>query len=114
MNWYLDSWKKFATFGGRSRRKEFWIFLLGNMAISYILQLICGKLGMVGMVVQCVWALAYLIPSIAVAIRRMHDTGKSGWWTLINLVPFIGSIWFIVLTAKDSEQGSNQYGACPK
>ncbi|HCC50725.1 MAG TPA: DUF805 domain-containing protein [Porphyromonadaceae bacterium] len=114
MNFYVDAWKKFATFGGRSRRKEFWFFLLINGAIGYLLGLITGSLGMAGMIIQAVFGLAILVPAIAVSIRRLHDIGKSGWWVFINCVPLIGSIWFIVLVAKDSVPGKNQWGNCPK
>jgi uncharacterized membrane protein YhaH (DUF805 family) len=114
MNFYLDAWKKFATFSGRSRRKEFWIFWLVNSAVSYLLQLITGNLGLAGTIILGVFGLAILIPSLAVAIRRMHDIGKSGWWLCVNMIPLAGSIWYIVLAAKDSEPGSNQWGVCPK
>ena len=114
MNFYVDCWKKFATFSGRSRRKEFWLFWLINVAINYGLQLIAVPLGTIGMVIVLLFSLAILVPSLAVAARRMHDIGKSGWWVLINLVPLIGSIWFIVLAAKDSVAGSNKWGDCPK
>ena len=114
MNYYVDAWKKFATFSGRSRRKEFWIFLLINALVSGLLQQVTGRLGMVGMIIIGAFGLAIIIPMIAVSIRRMHDIGRSGWWTCINMVPLIGSIWFIVLAAKDSEAGSNQWGSCPK
>ena len=114
LEFYLDSWKKFANFGDRSRRKEFWVFWLINCAINFILQFITGPLGIVGTIVMVIFGLAIIVPAFAVAIRRMHDIGKSGWWTLINLVPLIGTVWFIVLAAKDSEPGSNRWGACPK
>ena len=114
MNFYVDAWKKFADFNGRARRKEFWIFLLINMAVMYGLQFIAVHLGIVGTIILGVFGLAILVPSIAVSIRRMHDIGKSGWWVLVNLIPLIGSIWFIILGAKDSVPGSNEWGACPK
>lgn len=114
MNFYVDAWKKFATFSGRSRRKEFWMFLLINVAINYALSLIAGKLGSAGQIITSVFSLAILVPSIAVGIRRMHDIGKSGKWVLINLIPLIGTIWFLILGAKDGEVNSNQWGASPK
>ena len=114
MNFYLDVWKKFADFGGRSRRKEFWLFWLINMAINFVLSFLTAKLGVVGTIITGIFGLAILVPSLAVAIRRMHDIGKSGWWICINFVPLIGTIWYIVLAAKDSEAGNNQWGAYPK
>jgi len=110
MNFYVDAWKRFAEFGGRSRRKEFWFFALGNGVINYILGFIPGF----GWILSLIFGLAILIPGLAVGIRRMHDIGKSGWWLLINLIPLAGTIWFIVLAAKDSEPGGNKWGACPK
>ena len=114
MNFYVDAWKKFADFGGRSRRKEFWMFWLINMVINWVLTLLTAKLGIVGTIFTGVFGLAILVPSLAVAIRRMHDIGKSGWWICINFIPIIGTIWYIILAAKDSEVNSNQWGACPK
>lgn len=114
MNFYVDAWKKFADFKGRSRRKEFWLFWLINSMISGLLQQVTGSLGIAGTIILVVFGLAIILPMIAVGIRRMHDINKSGWWVLINLVPLIGSIWFIVLAIKDSEPQSNQWGPCPK
>ena len=114
MNFYLDAWKKYANFGGRSRRKEFWIFALVNMVISWALAFITGSLGVVGTIVIYGFSLAIFVPGIAVSIRRMHDIGKSGWWLCVNFVPVIGSLWFIMLAAKDSQEGDNQWGAYPK
>ena len=114
MNFYVDAWKKFADFNGRARRKEFWIFWLINMAVMYLLQFIAVKIGVVGSIIVGVCGLAIIVPSVAVAIRRMHDIGKSGWWVLVNLIPLIGSLWFLILGIKDSEPGSNEWGTCPK
>jgi uncharacterized membrane protein YhaH (DUF805 family) len=61
-----------------------------------------------------IYAFATLVPSLACAVRRLHDTNKSGWWILISLVPIIGGVWLIVLLATDSNQGDNQYGPNPK
>ena len=114
LNFYVDALKKFITFTGRSRRKEFWFFWLINMVISWLISLITGSLGIVGLIFSGLFSLAILLPSLAVAIRRMHDIGKSGWWICINLIPLVGTIWYIVLAAKDSDAGSNQWGDYPK
>ena len=85
MNWYLDVLKKYAVFSGRARRKEYWFFVLFNIVISLVLGLIDGVIGSasaetgVGLL-GGIYALAILIPTIAVAVRRLHDTGRSGWW----------------------------------
>ena len=114
MNFYLDAWKKYATFGGRSRRKEFWFFVLVNMVISLVLGAITGSLESVGTIILYGFSLAIFVPGIAVSVRRLHDIGKSGWWLCVNFVPVIGSLWFIMLVAKDSQEGDNQWGAYPK
>ena len=119
MNWYLDVLKKYSEFSGRARRKEYWIFLLFNIAISIVLAIIDGAtgtfseemgLGLLG----GVYALGVLLPSIAVSVRRLHDTDRSGWWLLIGVIPVLGAIVLIVFMALDSNPGENQYGANPK
>ena len=119
MNWYLEVLKKYSVFSGRARRKEYWIFLLFNIAISIVLAIIDGAtgtfseemgLGLLG----GVYALAVLLPSIAVSVRRLHDTDRSGWWLLIAVIPILGAIVLLVFMALDSNPGENQYGANPK
>ena len=83
MNGYLDVLKKYAVFEGRADRKEFWIFWLFNFVIGMILGIIGKVIGMGGFL-SGIYTLAVLIPVIAVTIRRLHDTGRSGWWILIS------------------------------
>ena len=78
-----------------------------------VLAVLGAIIGKLFMYVYYAYVLAILVPSIAVSIRRMHDIGRSGWWVLISLVPFIGSIWYIVLAALPSQLGPNQYGPNP-
>ncbi|MFQ9616462.1 MAG: DUF805 domain-containing protein [Clostridium butyricum] len=110
MNYYLDVLKKYATFSGRARRKEYWMFVLINaivvMAISLI-EYAAGTNGIIGYI----YGLALIIPMIAVTVRRLHDIGKSGFWYFICLIPLIGSIWLLVLLCTDSQPGQNQFGA---
>lgn len=119
MNWYLEVLKKYAVFSGRARRKEYWFFVLFNIIISIVLAVIDGVTGSfspeagVGLL-GGIYTLAVLIPSIAVSVRRLHDTGRSGWWLLIALVPLIGAIVLLVFMVQDSKPGQNQYGANPK
>jgi uncharacterized membrane protein YhaH (DUF805 family) len=114
MNWYLDVLKnKYATFDGRARRKEYWMFFLVNLIISLVLGFIEGIFGGPGLL-GLLYSLAVLIPSIAVTVRRLHDTGRSGWWILIGLIPVIGWIVLLVFMLMDSQPGSNQYGPNPK
>lgn len=119
MNWYLEVLKKYAVFSGRARRKEYWFFVLFNIIISIVLAVIDGVTGSfspeAGMgLLGGIYTLAVLIPSIAVSVRRLHDTERSGWWLLIALVPLIGAIVLLVFMVQDSKPGQNQYGANPK
>src|SRR4030095_12645452 len=97
MNWYLEVWKKFAVFQGRSRRKEYWLFALFNVLAIAVLTLIDTMIGTFNMqagvgVLSGVYCIAVLLPSLAVGVRRLHDIGKSGWWLLLGLVPLVGGI----------------------
>jgi uncharacterized membrane protein YhaH (DUF805 family) len=119
MNWYLEVLKKYADFNGRARRKEYWMFFLFNVIISIALLIVDGILGTSAVpgtigLLGVVYLLALLIPGIAVAIRRLHDTGRSGWWILIGLVPFVGGIILIVFLVQDGTPGENQFGKNPK
>jgi uncharacterized membrane protein YhaH (DUF805 family) len=113
LNWYLDGLKQYAVFSGRARRKAYWMFLLFNIIISVVLGVLEGLVGGPG-VLGGLYSLAIVIPSLAVSVRRLHDTGRSGWWLLLCLIPLIGSIVLIVFMAQDSQPGSNQYGPNPK
>lgn len=113
MNWYIDVLKKYAVFNGRARRKEYWMFVLFNLIIAFVLGFIEGLAGGPG-VVGLIYSLAVLIPGIAVSVRRLHDTDRSGWWLLIALVPLIGAIVLLVFMVQDSNPGENQYGSNPK
>jgi uncharacterized membrane protein YhaH (DUF805 family) len=117
MNWYLDVLRKYAVFGGRARRKEYWMFVLFNFIISFVLGLIDGFLGMADSGIGPLgglYTLAVLIPTIAVGVRRLHDTGRSGWWLLIALIPFLGWLVLLFFFVQDSQAGSNEYGPNPK
>ncbi len=113
MNWYLAVLKNYAGFSGRARRKEYWTFVLFNV-IFFIVALILDYLvGTIALFI-ILYALAVLIPGLAVLVRRLHDVGKSGWWYFISLVPIIGGIWLLVLLFTDSIPGENEYGPNPK
>jgi len=119
LSWYLEVLKKYAVFDGRSRRSEYWYFVLFNFLISTALTLVdlgigaYNKKANVGLL-STIYGLAILIPSIAVGIRRLHDTNRSGWWLLIALIPIVGTIVLIYFLVLDSDAGENQYGANPK
>ena len=99
MNWYLQVLKKYAVFSGRAGRKEYWYFFLFNAIIGFVLGLIENLAGIVSelgySVLILIYSLAILLPSLGVAIRRLHDTGRSSWRLLLGLIPAIGS--FIML-----------------
>ena len=119
MNWYLEVLKKYAVFSGRARRKEYWFFVLFNLIISLVLTFIDSALGTLNEetgygLLSGVYSLAVLIPSLAVAVRRLHDTGRTGWWLLIGLIPLIGLIVLLIFFVQDSKPGDNEYGPNPK
>ena len=119
MNWYLEVLKKYAVFSGRARRKEYWYFSLFNLLITIVLAVIDGMTGTLiaeANIGLCggIYALAILIPFLAVSVRRLHDTDRSGWWLLIALIPLIGAIVILVFMVQDSKPNENQYGSNPK
>ena len=117
-------WTKYAIFKGRSRRSEYWwiqLFLvLTNLAVAAIdLALMDGDVERFianggGGIVGLVWILVTIVPALAVLVRRLHDTGKSGWWALIGFVPIVGAIILLVFTVLDSEVAENKHGPYPK
>jgi uncharacterized membrane protein YhaH (DUF805 family) len=118
MDWYLMAWQKYAQFSGRSRRKEYWMFTLIHTALYIVLwgSAILAKPSWLSLplaLICLLYALAAVVPGIACTVRRLHDTGRSGWWILLSFVPLIG-LAVVVLLALDSEPGPNQYGPSPK
>ena len=117
-------WSRFADFKGRSRRSEYWyvqLFLVvTNLAVAGIdLALMDGDLDRFianggGGIVGLIWIFATIVPALAVLIRRLHDTGRTGLWALVGFVPFVGAIVLLVFTVSDSSNGENKYGTSPK
>ncbi len=105
MNYYMAVLKNYAGFEGRARRSEYWYFFLINLVISAVLNTVGSAIGFE--LLGGIYSLGVLVPSIAVAIRRMHDVGKSGWYCLIP-------IYNLILAATEGEQGENEYGPDPK
>ena len=105
----LVVFERYAVFEGRAGRAEYWWFFLANFLISLVLQGL-GQGASILALVSLIYSLALLIPGLAVAVRRLHDTDKSGWWILISLVPLVGIIVLIVFLATDGDPGANQYG----
>jgi uncharacterized membrane protein YhaH (DUF805 family) len=109
---FMNVLKKYAEFSGRARRQEYWMFTL-----IYIL-MYAGLAVVEGMIlgtpfISSIFLLAMFLPTISVAIRRLHDTGRSGWWLLLSLIPIV-SIVLVVFMCLDSEEGDNDYGPNPK
>ncbi|HEV2886421.1 MAG TPA: DUF805 domain-containing protein [Jatrophihabitans sp.] len=103
---------KYVVFSGRARRSEFWWYALFAAIVYIVAGIIDAAIGnqLVGYLV----ALALLLPSLAVTVRRLHDTGRSGWWILIGIIPLIGAIVLLVFEVQDSQPGTNNYGPSPK
>lgn len=111
MEYFIGALKKYADFTGRARRKEYWMFFLFIVIFSVVVGIVDGMLGI--SVLSLIYGLALLIPSLSIGARRLHDTGRTGWWQLISLIPVIGSIVLIVFYVQDSHD-DNDYGANPK
>jgi len=105
MNYYVKVLQNYFNFNGRARRSEFWYFTLFNVIISFVLGLVGGFTGL--SIISTIYSLAVLAPSIAVAVRRMHDVGKSGWFVLIP-------IYNLILAVTEGNKGTNEYGPDPK
>ena len=120
MEWATLPLKRYAQFAGRARRKEYWSFFLLMLAVYVVAGMVDGILGMGGMIgglygpLSLLAALFFVIPSFAVGIRRLHDTGRSGWWLLIGFIPLIGALVLIYFFILEGTRGPNQYGADPK
>jgi uncharacterized membrane protein YhaH (DUF805 family) len=119
VNWYIAVLKKYADFSGRASRTEFWMFTLVNLVIELVLTFIDYHTGMLNLttglgLLSGIYALAVLLPSVAVTVRRLHDTSRSGWWILISLIPIIGGLVLLVFLVLDSKPETNAWGPSPK
>ena len=114
MNWYLEVLRKYATFSGRARRKEYWMFTLVHVLIALVLMASSGLIGPVGGLLYLLYVLGTIVPSIAVTVRRLQDQDKEWPWIFVSLIPFIGSIWLLVLMVTEGTKGENRFGADPK
>lgn len=102
---------KYVTFSGRATRSEFWFFQLFILLASLMTFILDEALsGGKTPVLQTIFGLAVLIPNLAVGVRRMHDTGRSGWWLLVGLIPLIGGILLIAYLVIKSDATDNQFG----
>lgn len=130
MEWMLLPYKRYAEFSGRSRRMEYWMFRLFEFAAIIALFVVVsglaavagsaggdtagGVFGSIGGLLIVAFVLGSFIPGLAVTVRRLHDTGRSGWMLLIGLIPLIGPIVLLVFLFSDGTRGPNEYGSDPK
>lgn len=129
MHWYLGVLKNYRGFSGRARRTEYWMFALFHALALLLLQLLMVGIITTGVVTQAgpplLWIIAafapYLayaigtfVPSLAVVVRRLHDTGRSGWWCLMMLIPYAGPIVMLIFFVQEGEPYENRYGPSPK
>ena len=111
MNTYIGVLQKYAVFSGRATRSEFWLFNLINSLVVFPLGVLGTAVGWI-VFVELSFILAIMIPSLAVTVRRLHDTGRSGWWYFVNFIPLIGFIILIIFLVGGSDQ-DNEYGLVP-
>ena len=116
MNYFLDPLKKYADFSGRARRSEYWFFMLFVAVLNGVMYgldfIILGATETGYGILSSLFSLAIFVPTIAVSVRRMHDTGRAGWWYLLAFIP-LGGLIVLFFFIQDSEP-DNQYGPCPK
>lgn len=114
MKAYLAMWKNLGDFAGRTSVSGYWLAVLGNIIVTVVLEIpYLVTQNAVLMIPVLLYGLAAIVPGLALTVRRLHDTGRSGRWIFIAFVPFIGSIWLLVLMLMPGEAGSNAYGANP-
>lgn len=113
---YLAAFRKYAVFTGRARRKEYWGFFVVNLLVIFLLTLAFGRGGdSESMPIPVLlYFLVVLAPALGVGIRRLHDTDRTGWWILVNFIPFIGGLVFLVFMLLPGTQGENRFGPDPK
>ena len=125
MEWMLMPLKRYADFSGRSRRKEYWMWVLFQVILFTGVTIVggivfgfgdpaSGGLGGILLILLALLGLAFLIPNIAVTVRRFHDQDKSGWWFLLNFIPYIGGIIVLVFMCIEGIKGPNRFGPDPQ
>ncbi|MGE5722633.1 MAG: DUF805 domain-containing protein [Sphingomonadales bacterium] len=129
MEWMLMPLRRYADFSGRSQRKEYWMFALGVFIVSLALGLIMSLGGafaaptdvsamsgvsLVVLIVLVLFCLAIFIPALAVQVRRFHDQDKSGWFVLLNFIPYVGGFVVLIFMCIDGTKGPNRFGPDPK
>ena len=113
MEWFVKVFQRYADFEGRSRRKEYWMFTLFNLIFIYGLMILMSFSPLL-MIIYLIYLLATIIPSLAVAVRRLHDVEKSGWFILLGFIPLVGAVILLVWMVSEGTKGPNKYGPDPK
>lgn len=119
LNWYLIAIKKYFTISGRSHRTEYWYFFFFNIVFALVLGFIDIKTGNYDLesgyaLLSSVYCLVMFIPGVTIGVRRLHDTGRTGWWLLIALIPFVGCLILLYFSVSKGDVGTNKYGVDPK
>lgn len=108
------AFNKYAEFSGRARRSEYWYFYLFATLVGVVLSILGGEVSFIFTIAYIIFSLGTMIPFLAVTVRRLHDTGRSGWYLLIGFIPLIGAILLIYWLATEGDVGPNEYGLDPK
>lgn len=120
MNWYIKTiTENYVKFEGRARRQEYWMFYLFHIIIIFLLGFLMNifedsTTSLILGAFLIVYFIATLLPSLAITVRRLHDTGKSGWYYLFSFIPYIGGLILLIFMVIDGDKGPNQYGPDPK
>jgi uncharacterized membrane protein YhaH (DUF805 family) len=122
MKWFIECLRHYADFSGRARRREYWLFTLFYVIFMFVWAFLVALMVMsrnydeqtLPLAIQLMWTSFIALPGLAAVVRRLHDTGRSGWWWLITLIPFVGGIWMLVLLCLDGQTGPNRFGPDPK
>lgn len=125
MKYYIDAFRNYFVFYGRTSRKAYWMFILFNILIAWLVMLIDTGTGMPALFeygfmrygngpLYSFYNLLLFIPSLAIACRRLHDTGRSAWWFFILCIPVIGWIWILILLLQEGDVNDNMYGPIPE
>lgn len=109
-----SGFQNYVVFEGRSRRSAYWFWVLFTALVSFVISILFSFDTNTSSIISGLWSLATLLPSLAVGVRRLHDTNRSGWFLLLALIPLVGAIILIVFFAQDSTTGENRFGANPK
>ena len=120
MSWYFNAITNYVNFKGRERRRAYWMFVLVNVIITIVIS--CIDVIFIGIddgffqngVLSTIYSIFIFLPSLSLTVRRLHDTGRCGWWVLLYFIPIVGWIIMLVFLCTDSYGGENQYGPCPK